>query len=429
MPPLVFLLLIPFAVLAWARPWAGIFAILVLLPAYVLRWDIWLMPTTFIELAIYITSALWLLKFGWRPVYEFLKSADPKWTAAAIGWLIAALIGTIVASDKRIALGILKGWIIDPMIFVLLTSLIAAQSKSLRIFWKNAILAMLVGAAGVGLFATMHAILYGGRPAVFFDSPNVMSMYLVPVLVAGLAWYFKEKITLVSAAQRSIWLTLCLFVFLGILASNSVSGLLALVSSGMIFLILKQKDLPAVRRSVAILLLAVGILSPWVIVVRNSFPLPTRSNPTSGATSGEIRVILWREATNSVLQKPLWGIGLGQWQREFASRLKPGLAGALNPGYLIELHYASLFPHNLWLTTWLFMGILGLAALITIIWLVYESAEFYALPSAVLSAILIVGIVDTPVYKNDLSILLWLIFASAAGARALANHDRTRQGI
>lgn len=121
-------------------------------------------------------------------------------------------------------------------------------------------------------------------------------------------------------------------------------------------------------------------------------------------------MILWRQAVEFIKASPILGLGLGQWQASFNTIAEErGWLSIKNPGLAIELHYSSLYPHNLWLTTWLSVGILGLVALIWLVIKVFKSAVgAAAIPAAVLAVQIIHGTLDTPMWKNDLAILWWL---------------------
>ncbi|MFZ5391037.1 MAG: hypothetical protein ACOZAJ_02055, partial [Patescibacteria group bacterium] len=97
------------------------------------------------------------------------------------------------------------------------------------------------------------------------------------------------------------------------------------------------------------------------------------------------------------------GIGLGGWQSLFRNKLQPNLPENKLPGYSIEFYYASLFPHNLYLTVWLFQGFLGLIILLGLFWKITKPG--WLLPVIMLLPWLVYGVVDTPLYKNDYAFL------------------------
>ena len=77
-----------------------------------------------------------------------------------------------------------------------------------------------------------------------------------------------------------------------------------------------------------------------------------------------------------------------------------------------------ILPHNLYLNLWLETGFLGLIGFLGMVAVsIFESLKNFLktknyliiLPLAALIAILVHGIVDTPYFKNDLSLLFWIV--------------------
>lgn len=425
---LIFILLVPMTVVSWFRPRIGVLCVLALLPTYVIRGAILGIPTTFLELSIYLTSIIWIIrekpKFNFRDIARKYKI----WLLLGSTWLLSCIIGIMIASDSRAALGIFKGWIIDPILFTLIVSAVGASVTDKFRFWQECIFMLLIGASVVGGVAMLQFIQmdFIGRAKAWYDSPNVMAMYLVPIAVAAFGWVTVEAKGIIQHAWLWIWYFMIFLALIGIISSASISCILAVGVGIAVYIMFSVIKVSTVwLKIVGTLIIFVGLIIPWFSVNQGHFPLPTRNNELNGASSGEIRMIMWREAIDVIHKNPLLGVGLGQWQSYFSKLIKPGLRGALNPGYLVELHFASLFPHNLWLTTWLFTGILGLTSLVGLSLLVFYSSRSVVLPAAVLAAVLVIGIVDTPVYKNDLAIIFALVISAAIGVKTLSLYDRT----
>jgi O-antigen ligase len=102
--------------------------------------------------------------------------------------------------------------------------------------------------------------------------------------------------------------------------------------------------------------------------------------------------------------------------------------------YRIDTHIEIFhLPHNLFLSIWVNIGLIGLVGFVWIIvWFVrvtittiikYQNnylASRYILASMI--ALLLTGIIDTPYIKNDLSLFFWFLIASAI---ALDFHNET----
>ncbi|MBI5733527.1 MAG: O-antigen ligase family protein [Candidatus Kerfeldbacteria bacterium] len=409
-------LLLPLAILAWYRFDLALYAVLALLPTYLLRFNILGVPTTWLELAIYILLLVFLVQGKWRD-YDWLKFKSTKGWLLWVGlWLLAALVAATVATDKRLALGILKGWIIDPLVlaYLFINELNLASLKEK--WWRQVIMSFWLGGVVTGLGSIIMAVSnQTGRIYGWYDSPNVLAMFLVPILLltglCSLTNVFKINLTV---AQKVIWWLGIGIMFLALAGSNSYTGLISLIASLAIFILLTKFNRPKFTVGLGVGLLLLNLLLPVVFVKYNYwFPLSHR-NDKYQVTSGQVRLVLWREALEVVRLKPILGLGLGEWQPYFLQQIMPRLPEAKQSGLAIELYYASLFPHNLLLTTWLYLGLGGVVALAGLIikaCLAAGNRKNLIIPLTLLFSILVQGLVDTPWFKNDLAIMVWLLFS------------------
>lgn len=418
-----FILLLPFAILGWYSRRLAILVLLALLPTYLLRTQIADIPTTWFELALYTVFIIAVM----RGELKFLNSEFfSRWWQifVPIGLLLtAAVLGTIIAPDTRLALGILKGWIVDPLLLsVLFVGLFTkiTNSETAKILWRDVLLFLMLGAVLTVISSIfLDYLQQTGRLKGWYDSPNVMAMYLVPITLACTLWLFsKIGFGTLSSKLKFFWIASCILLLAGIILTYSFAGWVSLIVAYAICYSLKMFSWKKLAITIGLVLSLVGLALPWIGISNNPKLIGGHFNPTYKINSGEIRSILWREAGVMILKYPILGIGLGQWQSKFQPLITPALKGVYNPGYLVELYYASLFPHNLWLNTWLSLGLLGLIALGWLVFLTFKQTNVkrdlvYFIPVGVMSTILIQGMVDTPVYKNDLAVIFWLTFFTA----------------
>jgi O-antigen ligase len=134
--------------------------------------------------------------------------------------------------------------------------------------------------------------------------------------------------------------------------------------------------------------------------------------------SGQIRVAMWGEATEFLIAHPITGAGLAS----YAAKITP--YHTLVNGEKIEIF--SL-PHNLFLSIYVNLGLLGLISFILIIYCYFkilisnfqfpisnkfsisQFPNFSIYLSASMLTLLVMGLVDTPYIKNDLAIFFWLL--------------------
>jgi len=405
----VFGLLLPFAVLAWySRRWA-VLALFAALSAYVIRTDFWGIPTTWLELGIYITFAVWLIKKDWLRLINnnFLAL---QWLVPLLLWLTACLLGVLVASDVRLALGVLKGFIVDPLLLMIMLVTVAFKYEVNQL-WREVWAALLFGAVITTLLALLQWWLtQAERLQSGYDSPNVLAMYLAPIFVGGVLWLSNQfRNYKIARLELAGWMIGLLIIGVGIVLTNSYSAMVAVLAAIVIGLSIALRVQLAPYIGLFIILLS--WLTPFLMLLFNQNILVGHANKIYGTTSSEVRLVLWQKAAEFIKERPFIGLGLGQWQSEFTLKARQqNLLSIRNPGLAIELYYSSLYPHNLWLTTWLATGLIGLVALAVIAYVVFWSAKITAMawPAAMLGVQILHGTLDTPVWKNDLAILWWL---------------------
>ena len=106
-----------------------------------------------------------------------------------------------------------------------------------------------------------------------------------------------------------------------------------------------------------------------------------------------------------LLDHPAFGAGLNAYPQTLA------------PYHDNTLYEIFQYPHNLFLNIWTELGLLGLIAFFWLAWLIIRTAVHGRLKSrpyvlalfAALLAMTIHGLVDVPYFKNDLSVLTWIL--------------------
>lgn len=375
------------------------------LPAYLIRFSIFGIPTTALEILIYIVFIIGLVNIK--------KAAKiPRaylWPAGLL--LVAALISVWVSPDKRTALGELKAFFIDP---ILVWWLAVSYLKTDDTKW------LIAGLAGSSLIVSAHAIWQkiigqvtadGRVVGIFGYSPNYLALFLAPIIIVSSIWY------LVSGWQKKNYWRFGFGIFLLIVnlvalyLSGSRGGLLAL-GGGIVFYlivrfwpIIKQKLW--LKVGIGLIIAASIIVAAWAF--RPNFSLSGDSGSRI-VSSDNVRWQIWETAWELGLKHPVWGVGLGNFQNAFNELTQ----NRVNfPEFITPW---ALTPHNLFLMFWLTTGLLGLAAGIWLIaygiWIGLKNPnpQKIIILSA-LAVIILQGLVDTPYFKNDLSVLFWLVIA------------------
>ena len=207
------------------------------LPTYLIRFSIFGIPTTALEMLIYlaiaaqIVLAITKLKrknekvlMGEASVLRRQSTTIKNIKLSYILYplillIIAVIISTIISPDKRVALGIAKGWFFDP---ILLFFLIILNVKSERDLGKI-VYGLATGAAFVSLwgilqwfgfdyllphqradvFNSFQSYLAAGRAFGPFESPNYLGMYIAPIAALTLGYRLNFQFSISNFQKKS----------------------------------------------------------------------------------------------------------------------------------------------------------------------------------------------------------------------------------
>ncbi|MDD3086823.1 MAG: O-antigen ligase family protein [Patescibacteria group bacterium] len=390
---------------------------ILLIPTYIFRFTIFSIPTNVFEFSVLLAGLTFLIV--WLSNYLSGKAVKCNFGYLATYLLIlAAAISIYFSADKSTALGILKGWFIVPVILYLLVINYYPKERtkdlSLAIFIPLMIVSIWATLQKIGVISTLFYQVgdpgfadYLSRFRAFgpFESPNYLAMFVVPSIFLSLPifGYFK------GATNKLLLSTLYIFPLYALYASHSLGGLLAFGFASIVYFAFQTAKIHRLKILNSSWKMTGLVLA--LIVVAAIFAL-TFSSIGSETYSRSMRIDIYRYAWDLAKNHPIFGIGLGQFQA--AARA----ISLDNLGFqLYGLSYA-LHPHNLFLSYWLSLGILGLAAFIILIINFFvrlgRSKSDVALSAglfAAMTAILIHGLIDTTYFKNDLSAIFWLIMA------------------
>ena len=421
--------------------------ILFLLPSYLIRFSFFGLPTTFLEILIW-AGLVWSL-FNWREWKKIL--ALPKVFKISIELiLLGAIVGVFIAPDKASALGQFKGFIFDPLLFAGLVYVWSQNSVKKNYTKPQTVIASHFYTAkhrseqiydGLILSGIVLSLIALGQKLAGVSTPdgrvlsvwqwdmgasaNYLAMYLAPIAVL-LFWRlgnFKNGKKLID------WLPGFILVILAIFWSGSRAGLIA-VSAGIIFFLLKKYSKIYILKSKSLksliwLICLSAVVGTIYLAGRPNFS----ASPNSGriSSSNNIRWEIWRVTIREILpqnQNWIFGIGLGNFQNYFTNLTQ----NRVNfPEYISP---RALTPHNLYLHIWLSGGIIMLVGFLLLIWQIFKKSAPSAngtatvLEQSVIFSILIYGLIDTPIFKNDLAIIWWLIIAMFLTKNNLSNETK-----
>lgn len=382
----------------WRRPVDGIALVVLLWPAYLLRTTIQGIPTTALELAIYglvagfVLSAIRTRRLIWPKL--------PKWyhLFGAL-WILAWVLATLFSTDRQASLGALKAWLIDPMLFgaVVLVAVQTVQQRTMLVKAMS-LSGAIVAVAGLAQLIGWRESLQDGRLSSFFHPvANYAAMYLGPILiltVGALLWKLLHPRWWVAAGLMTIALALTV----------SFGGYVA-VSVGLVVLWSRWENPVWKKRS---LLLAVVAAALGLGILSQTSYLSEKFS-TADRSSSLVRSQIWRTSIEMIKEHPIFGVGPNAYEAEYRATI-PKL-------YFPPLEWLVSQPHQLYLALWLETGLLGL--IIFFFWLVFWLRSIWpqvknrqtiaTISLAAMVTILVHGLVDTPLFKNDLILIVLMV--------------------
>ncbi len=367
------------------------------MPLYVVRWRYGPLPTTLLETLIGVTVILYLATLVSE---RRLPAARTRFDIPIALLLIAGAISVLDAPDHVKALGTYRAYFIEAIACFYIGVDLIRTRRDVTIFVAIAAAGACAMAAGqIASFADAavhHRLDLSAAPSFLNTSANADAMYFEPPLAFAVAF------ALFPSRPRERWFAIGVLalLFLALIVSFSRASYLAVAVLAAVLVLSAQTPRWRLR--------AVGVLAVVALVVIE-IPYVNRRFLTL-ADSVMNRESLYRQAAQMLAHMPVTGAGLDG----FPIRVAP---------YRQKGAIIHIYPHDIWLTTWSELGLLGLIAFavifIGLIWYgaralaaardVYRPLLWGAVGALVLWAVH--GLFDSPYWKNDLSVEFWTVAA------------------
>jgi O-antigen ligase len=406
MTPLLIIAFAAFAALAWHDLRKAFLLFIAALPSYVVRFHIGSIPTTALEVLFVILFVAWMLKREKRLI-------DIKgWGWLLLAWIAIATVSLFVSPDFRAAAGVWKAYFIEPVLFFLIANdLLRARED------RDAAVSALACSAIVvsGMAIVQHWTGWGVPPPFngvpvppateaefrstsFYGFPNAIGLFLAPLLPL----FLKKKPLHLVALSLSI---------LAIVFAQTEGAIVGLLAGFGIYLLCFKKT----RR----LALSAGGILVLIIVAVPKLRAFAVEKLTLNDWSGRVRKEMWVETSQMLKDRTVLGAGLSGYPIVFDSYHK---------ARHIEIFQ---YPHNILLNFWVETGLAGVVAFVLLIARFIASLRetlrkdssmrvWLSMLLASMTTLLVHGLVDVPYFKNDLSLLFWLLLAFAASTLAQA---------
>jgi putative inorganic carbon (hco3(-)) transporter len=399
-----------FILLALWRLDLAVAATIVLLPTYLIRFDVGDIPFTLLESFV---ICLAIIFFFQKKLYRFsyLKHIVDRvpFKLATLLFFAAAAVAVIVSPLTRSALGEWRAYFLEAIVFyIIFVNVIRTRRQVRWVLYSLGLSALAVSVYAIGQHFTGYGIPDPWRDAelrrvtAWYGYPVAVALYLTPLV----SLFFGQLIFSKKSGVAPRWQFSLAVVILGTVAiffTHSRGALVAIILALAILSFFSRYRwwvLTVVVGAVIVLAIIPGVSERFIDVFQGN------DNSTN------VRLVMWQGTWRLISDNWLFGAGLGGF---------PVLYDVYREARHTEL---LLYPHNLILNFWVEIGLIGLVAFFWIIisffqkiYKGYKSGvdkSLLAGVGAALVALLIHGLIDVPYFKNDLAILFWIIIGLLA---------------
>ncbi|MBU4360958.1 O-antigen ligase family protein, partial [Patescibacteria group bacterium] len=390
--------------------------LIVLLPSYLLRFQINFLPTTFLEIMIGVISLVWFIQKIIPSTRDknLVKSFEECKEKVGVSFLfilglfiLTASIAVFVSPEIKSALGVWKAYFIEPIILFFIFLDIFSKKDISKILFALTLSATLVSGLAILQKFTGWFVPYTFwgkddtfRVTSFYGFPNAISLYLAPII----PFFFYNIYYLFKNTQKN-WFKITLNIlvifssFLTIIWAKSTGALVALLSGFLLINLFRKKTF---------FLILLIILIIFSSIYFELLPKNVLDALLFKDWSGQVRLKMWVESVEMLKNNFIFGAGLSGYQT------------LIVPYHVWDFVEIFQYPHNVFLNFWSEIGLLGLISFIALIFIFYrkiftniklQKNNFLNFALAWSMAIILIhGLVDVPYFKNDLAILFWLIF-------------------
>lgn len=378
------------------------------LQSYLIRFSIGAYPSNLQEVLIGLNIAIFLgLLLSTKRVIQTFKNLRKHWIILSLASLSVLSIILVPVSNKLDFLRQIKFFFFAISLALIFLETFRGAERKKAIRWMG------IGALCFGIFSVSynilgHNITHDLRLQGPLDSAVYLSYYLAPFFI----FFTVESIAQPRDRSNILYAVLLGFLIIGTRSMGTIAGTFAVI---FLYLLINSDLLKKKYAKIFISTLGIVLFS----VVFYSKILPTLNTEYS---SLDERGQIW-ETSIALLKEPqnlLFGVGFGQFQEQYSSNVAAVLGKE-------PLDYIVLQPHNIFLLFLMNFGILGALLLLimiaqTTISIFKNTSETRQISLLICSYFLIHGLIDTPIFKNDL-LIIFIIFFEAALADYLGKPE------
>jgi O-antigen ligase len=369
------------------------------LPLYVVRFKYGPISTTLLEGLVLATIAVYIVA-SWRE-HSLPFHRTPYDIPIAL-LLVAGAIAVFVPADKWHALGLYRAFFVEPVaIFYVGVDLLRRPAETRWVLLGLGLGTSIFAVMNIIAFAVAYVegtIVLGSPPTALYTSSPEVAMFLEPplALAAGFVLFSSER------GDRLLAIAWMAFLLPALALTLSRGAYFAIAVLVAVAVISNRRRLWIAAGVAAAAVVAVFLLLQIPLVQRRfagQFDLGNSQTTIRG------RLSIFTDTLSGLRNHPIFGVGLGDYH------------------YLFRGKISEIYPHDVWLTFWVEIGLLGLIAFAAIYFgLLYRGLRamrhvqgFYRpLLWGALGALILWGVhglVDSPYWKNDMSLEFWMIAA------------------
>ena len=420
-----------FLLLAWKNFRWAIFLFTVLLPTYLIRFELlhigkYPFPSTLLEISFGLLFLVWLVKYSredYKSIILTMLSHKILLVAVAI-FFISSVISIFVSDMVFYSLGEWRAYFLEPMIFFLILLGRKDVLKTTDLLWALIFSTVSISAysviqefTGLGIATPEWTNAATRRVTAFFTSPNAVGLYLAPIFMLMISLVVKkitppiipslqgekqkEGFTKKILYQPALVLLLIstLLAALALAFTKSQGAWIGLGAGVLVFLLFLG------YKKITIGLALGGIIFSLMIPsMREAIFFKDQANKN--------RLTLWSYSWTFLKQNPKNFI-LGTGVRQFFRKIQ-------KPYYDKRVMERLIYPHNIFLNFWTEIGLTGALAISVVIGYAAFLANKIRRSDKIigagllgaLSVLVIHGLVDVPYFKNDLAFLFWILISS-----------------
>lgn len=429
----------------WLKPGKLVFILPLIFPLYLVKIDFFGVPFNVLELAVLILFFWQLLVWGikkfsleknWKSGAVYFFRQNRNFLLLSLLFLVISLVavaivpaqtmlidGKTIYESRKVALGILKGWIIIPWLyFVLLWFGTESKSQLFNSIYAYVFSALPLVIWAIIQYATGSFITMDGRASGPFVNANYLAMYLAPAVTALWIMIVRGILLGFHLPRFVTGMVLAVLYSVALLMTQSYGAMLAVMAVLLIFLVstfaihrrYEKTDEVLVLKKIAYFLgvFALIALMAAVVLFANTEKWRYFTEFTQRSSSS-VRLQVYQIAGDFIGKSPLLGIGFGQFEPKYNLEAPVILGQA-------PYEWVMIHPHNTFMAVWLNLGLIGLLMFIGLVFYClyravrnnsYDDRFFRMIGVSLLLVMLLHGMVDTYLFKNDLAFLFWLIIA------------------